>query len=77
MSTNRVNDVNTDIIPKLSVEEVYAELGSGEGGISGERAAQLQQEYGKNVLDEVKKKSPVLVFLSNFTHLMAILLWVG
>jgi magnesium-transporting ATPase (P-type) len=33
--------------------------------------------FGRNTLQEVKGKSLYLKFLANFTHLMAILLWVG
>ena len=36
-----------------------------------------QDKYGKNVITEKKGKPLILVFLSNFISLMAILLWIG
>lgn len=58
-------------------EEVYEVIGSSPKGLTAAQAAERQQEYGKNKLAEPKKKSAVLVFLGNFTHLMALLLWIG
>ncbi|MGI1657354.1 MAG: cation-transporting P-type ATPase [Desulfitobacterium sp.] len=40
-------------------------------------AKEKQREYGKNIIQEKKGKSIILIFLSNFISLMAILLWVG
>lgn len=60
---------------KLSPSEVYEALGSSESGLSNHEAETRIKKYGKNLLEE-KKGTPLLVkFLSNFTHLMAILLW--
>lgn len=62
---------------KYKVEELYKVLGTGETGLSQEEAKKRQEEFGKNILAEPKKKSVILVFLSNFIHLMALLLWVS
>jgi magnesium-transporting ATPase (P-type) len=41
-----------------------------------EAGARLQR-YGRNTICRVAATSLILRFLSNFTHLMALLLWVG
>lgn len=77
-----MNDKDKDLygkmdIHKLPVEEVYEALGTSPEGLTQEQATELQKVQGKNVIDAKKKKSAVLVLLGNFTHLMAILLWIG
>ena len=71
-----VKNLKEDIY-KIPVNEVFQLLGTTPQGLNQVQAEEKQQKYGKNLIDEKKKKSPVLIFLSNFTHLMAILLWVG
>ncbi len=60
---------------KFSQEQVYCVLNTAEGGLSDQEAAVRLKEYGKNLLKEKKGTPLILKFLSNFTHLMAILLW--
>jgi Ca2+-transporting ATPase len=62
---------------KLPVSEVYEALGTRPGGLAQTEAEEKQKEQGKNLIEEKKKKSSLLIFLGNFTHLMAILLWIG
>lgn len=62
---------------KLPVSEVYEALGTRPEGLAQTEAEERQKEQGKNLIEEKKKKSSLLIFLSNFTHLMAILLWIG
>ena len=70
------NEVNATI-HRLSVDEVFPALSSGPNGLTGEEALARLSAYGKNELQE-KKGTPLIVrFLSNFTHLMAILLWLS
>jgi len=64
-------------IYKISVDEVYEALGTSPQGLTQAQAEQRQKEEGKNLIDEKKKESTILIFLASFTHLMAILLWVG
>ncbi|MDD7795503.1 cation-translocating P-type ATPase [Clostridium sp. 'White wine YQ'] len=64
-------------IYKLPADKVYEVFGSSYMGLTMEQAVEYQKEQGKNVIDEKKKKSVLLIFLGNFTHLMAVLLWVG
>ncbi|MBM6907509.1 cation-translocating P-type ATPase [Collinsella intestinalis] len=66
-----------DTIRKQTIDQVLSELGSSRGGIASEEAGSRQQTAGKNLIESAKKRSPLLAFLSNFTHLMAVLLWVA
>ena len=70
--------VNTkEKISRLSVEQVLEALGTGNGGLTQAQAEKNQAKYGKNILEETKKKPLFVLFLGNFIHLMAILLWAG
>ncbi len=60
---------------QLSATEVFATLGTSKNGLSQAEAAARLSKYGKNVLQEKKGQPLIVKFLSNFTHLMAILLW--
>ncbi|MEM5770757.1 MAG: cation-transporting P-type ATPase, partial [Bacillota bacterium] len=62
-------------IHKLAPEDVYGALDTAEDGLSEHEAASRLNKYGKNLLQEKKGTPLILKFLSNFTHLMAILLW--
>lgn len=64
-------------IHELPIGEVYAAMGVTPEGLSNEEVAKRLEQYGKNVIREIKGKPLIVKFLSNFTHLMAILLWVG
>jgi magnesium-transporting ATPase (P-type) len=64
-------------INALSVPESFSILNSGPNGLTQEEAVKRLQRYGHNVITEVKGKPLWIRFLANFTHLMAILLWVG
>jgi len=64
-------------IYKLPVDQVYEALKTCPQGLTQAGAEENQREQGKNVIVQKKKKSKILVFLGNFTHLMAVLLWVG
>ena len=64
-------------IHALSVPEVFSILDSGTRGLSQEEAKKRLQRYSPNTINKVKGKPLWVRFLANFTHLMAILLWVG
>ncbi len=64
-------------IYKLTVDQVYEALGTDANGLTQAQAEERQREQGKNLIDEKKKRPVILIFLSNFVHLMAILLWIG
>ncbi len=59
------------------VGDVYSLCGSRPEGLTRAEAAEALARYGKNVLVKRRKKSVYIRFLVNFTHLMAILLWIG
>lgn len=64
-----------DDIAALSGVDAMRALSTSPAGLTAKEAARRQTEHGKNLIQAAKKKSPVLAFLSNFTHLMAVLLW--
>lgn len=64
-------------IQRLGVSEVYSALKTGKGGLSAGEAQDRVRQSGKNVLPSQKGRPMIWNFLSNFTHLMAILLWVA
>jgi len=61
----------------LAAEEVFSLMGVDENGLTSTEAQKRLTTYGPNQIAEGKKTSLILKFLNNFTHLMAILLWVG
>ena len=67
----------TENIHKLTAPEVYQALGTESGGLSESEAGARVRRFGKNELPRQKGKPLIWQFLSNFTHLMAILLWVA
>jgi potassium/sodium efflux P-type ATPase len=66
-----------ETIHTVSVSEVYSSLKTRPQGLSQEEADLRLGQVGRNALQEIKGKPLYLKFLSNFTHLMAILLWIG
>ena len=66
-----------DAIRRQSIDQVLQGLASSQGGIAPDDVQRRQERYGKNLIENEKKRSPIIAFLSNFTHLMAILLWVA
>ena len=70
--TNETKDIQ-----KLGASEVYQALGTGAGGLSQSEAQERMRKLGKNVLPSQKGSPMIWKFISNFTHLMAILLWVA
>ena len=67
----------TESIHKLPIREVYGVLATRPQGLTQAEAAERLQRFGSNVISEVRGKPLIFQFLANFTHLMAILLWVG
>jgi potassium/sodium efflux P-type ATPase len=61
----------------ISAEQVFEVLGSCSEGLSHAKAEARLAELGPNVILIRRRKSLILSFIKNFTHLMAILLWVG
>lgn len=60
-----------------SKEEVLQSLVTGIDGLSDEEAGRRLKEYGPNAIREVRKKSLLLKLGAQFTHFLAILLWIA
>lgn len=59
---------------QMSKDEVLNSLGVTTDGLSSDKAKELLEKNGKNVLQESKKKSVLQVFLSQFADLLVIIL---
>ena len=62
---------------ELTVDEVFTRLESREGGLSHEEAQERLRRYGRNVLEAPTRYSLIRGFLHQFTHFLAILLWIA
>jgi len=69
--------VKTENIFRLTEDEVFKELNTSNKGLTEDEAKSRVEKYGYNEIKEVKKSSLLARFLSNFTNLLAILLWVA
>ena len=58
----------------LGISEVFESLGSGEQGLSTEKAEEQLGRFGANQLEEGKKKSPAAMLLSQFKDVMIVIL---
>ena len=77
MNTIPVSAGFNEVKQKLTKEQLFESLGTGLQGLSNQEAAERLSQVGKNVLQEVKGKPLILRFLSQFTHVMAIMLWIA
>ena len=59
---------------KEKIKDIYKELNTNEKGLSEEDALKRLEKYGENKLEERKKKSNLIMFLSEFNDFMIILL---
>lgn len=64
-------------INNLTKEEVFRSLVTSDKGLTEEEAKKRFLEFGPNEIKEVKQKSLTIRFLKQFTHFLAILLWIG
>lgn len=64
-------------LERLSVDQVYQALGTSSKGLPSEQAKRNLETYGSNTIQDKKGTPLIWKFLANFTHLMAILLWIG
>lgn len=76
-NNNIVTAATRAAIHEYPVDDVYAKLATTPTGLSQAQVKERLTIYGKNSIQELKGKPLLWRFLSNFTHLMAILLWVG
>ena len=64
-------------VPALPIPDIYRVLLTRSEGLSGAEARERLQEYGPNRIREIRGIPLYRRFLANFTHLMAIMLWIG
>ncbi|MEW5949817.1 MAG: cation-transporting P-type ATPase [Thermodesulfobacteriota bacterium] len=64
-------------INNLTKDEVLRHLITSEGGLTEEEAKKRFLEFGPNEIREVRKTPLSIRFLRQFTHFLAILLWIG
>jgi len=72
LTADTIASIHAALIPN-----VYDTLGTQAEGLSTAEAQERLRHFGPNAIREVKGKSLILKFAANFTHLMAILLWLG
>lgn len=58
----------------IDIKKIFETTGSSENGLSNESILKKQAEFGKNKLDDVKKKPAWLMFLNQFRDFMIIVL---
>ncbi len=64
-------------INNLTKDEVLQSLVTSENGLTEEEAKKRFLEFGPNEITEVKEASLLIKFLKQFTHFLALLLWIG
>ena len=64
-------------VQTLPVRDVYTTLATHAEGLASAEAAERLQRFGRNVIQEAKRKPIIFKLFANFTHLMALLLWAG
>ena len=64
-------------ISNLTTEEVFSSLVTPQQGLAEEEAARRLQEFGTNEISGVKKTHLLVRLLGQFTHFLAILLWIA
>ena len=76
---NNKQTMNNEIesIYKLSSDDACGIMNTRAEGLTASEVEDNRKKYGSNVISEKKGKPVILVFLSNFISLMAILLWAG
>jgi Ca2+-transporting ATPase len=62
---------------QLSKEEVLNQLKTSPSGLSNAVVPSLQQELGKNVLQETKQRTKLSILLTQFTDVMILILIVA
>ena len=64
-------------LDRLSIDDVLTRLDTGNGGLSPEEARRRMARFGRNVLIEPNYYSLVRGFSRQFTHFLAVLLWIA
>ncbi|MDD2752559.1 MAG: HAD-IC family P-type ATPase, partial [Candidatus Omnitrophica bacterium] len=75
--TLKKSQVERDGFMALSKDAIYLELSSSDKGIGKISAQKRLEVYGPNKLKAIRRTPLFMRFLSHFTNLLAILMWVG
>ncbi|MCX5696289.1 MAG: HAD-IC family P-type ATPase [Candidatus Omnitrophica bacterium] len=70
-------DLERDDFRALNKEEIFLELETSADGLTETEAKSRLGEYGSNRLKRIKKTPLLVRFVSHFTNLLAILMWLG
>lgn len=62
---------------KISSEDSLAKIDSSKSGLTDQEVQKRLEKYGKNVIATTQRQSMLKTFLTNFTSMMAILLWIA
>ena len=74
---SKQSDEGSDTVFSATITDVYSLFNTNSSGLLRSEAEHRLIEYGKNTLVKTRKKSIYIRFFANFTHMMAILLWIG
>lgn len=77
MNINEDNELNNYQIMYVTPVEAYTLMESSMDGLSEEQVSHRLKKYGKNEISKKKQSSMFKKLISNFTSLMALLLWGG
>ena len=66
-----------DVKQKLTTEQLFIFLETGWQGLTNQEAADRLAHFGNNALQEAKGKPILIKFFSQFSHVMAIMLWIA
>ena len=65
------------LIHQLPVEDAFASLRSRRSGLSHAEAAARRAEFGPNLIEGIPRTPLVVLFLAQFTHFFAVILWIA
>ncbi|HSL25837.1 MAG TPA: HAD-IC family P-type ATPase, partial [Acidimicrobiia bacterium] len=77
MTTGLLEEITTSGLAETSTDLVFEALHTGPSGLDDREAARRLTEFGPNLLPDPPRPSLLRRLAGNFTHLMALLLWVG
>jgi magnesium-transporting ATPase (P-type) len=77
LTTTEQHDSLLNAVRCIPVAQVYDVLHTSSDGLKSEEVQARLQQYGSNTIREIKGSPLIIKFFANFTHVMALLLWVG
>ncbi|GEM_PF-5201284 len=77
VDAGRADRMSSHAIGSLLAADVYDSLSTRPTGLTSDEARRRLEVDGPNLLEEVRRPHLLRSFLSNVTHLMAVMLWAG